>query len=208
MPFGTGASPLATLRFQGAPKRTTFKSAQRPKTANPVWQEDFKFAADDGVLEVSIEDYHLMGKNDPMGHFEVPLASLDRNVHRGWHALPQGEIELGLRWVFDPECSLALPEAFRRETEQLPPNVLHCFIGRGCFTSPQFFLALNVGLAGSARARGETKTRSGATPEWAECFEWPVEDSAELFELTGDFELVSDLIAFVSMRSIRNWHQV
>ena len=29
-----------------------------------------------------------------------------------------------------------------------------------------------------------------------------------IFELTGDFELVSDPIVFVSMRSIRNWYQI
>ena len=41
----------------------------------------------------------------------------------------------------------------------------------------------------------------------------PTDDahSAEIiliFELTGDFDLVSEPIVFVSMRSIRNWYQI
>ena len=38
-----------------------------------------------------------------------------------------------------------------------------------------------------------------------------VQSSAEIklfFELTGEFELVSEPIVFVSMSSIRNWYQI
>ena len=90
---GEGSSdPLVVLSFKGR-KDVAIKSTVREKTLCPAWAETF--AVDLGhdeirehpTLVVTCEDHDLVGGNDFMGFFEVPLTGLEHGRSRNWHEL-------------------------------------------------------------------------------------------------------------------------
>ncbi|KAH8095975.1 hypothetical protein JL720_3312 [Aureococcus anophagefferens] len=117
-PMVTFAVVDAGLRSFGS--ATTCASTVKKKTLAPTWNEQFSLAADDDERQLLavVDDYDLVGSNDFMGCFVVPLADLrDQATTTAWYALTdaaggaaQGEVEVALRWVYDEaDAVLATP---------------------------------------------------------------------------------------------------
>jgi len=142
---GGSSDPTVRLKVCSAPEAT---SATKKKTLEPEWEEHFTLACDapDGFLDVTVEDYDAMGRNDFMGLARIPLAKLrHRRPTRRWYALcdangkrsgvARGDLDLQLRWVHDPAlveaplplddgASLRPPKGERQLHKDKPRNEL------------------------------------------------------------------------------------
>ena len=142
---GGSSDPTVRLKVCSAPEAT---STTKKKSLDPDWEEHFTFACDapDGFLDVTLEDYDAMGRNDFMGKVRIPLAKLrHRRSTRRWYALcdangkrsgvARGDLDLQLRWVHDPAlvepplplddgASLRPPKGERQLHKDKPRNEL------------------------------------------------------------------------------------
>lgn len=90
----TTADPFVKVRLAGTADR--FQVCRHvPKTLRPWWNAEFRVPlplaaamADGASLELVVEDYDMLSKNDFMGKALIPLAGLeDKKTRRAWYAL-------------------------------------------------------------------------------------------------------------------------
>ncbi len=137
--FSKGGSSDPLVKFVIG--QESCKSTTKKKSLDPVWGgESWSLKADspDGVLVVIMEDYDALSGNDFMGKVTVPLRKLaDRKPCRHWYKMTdkhgkrggksRGDIDLQLRWVFNPdyeekEVELTPEEALKPEKGELKHN--------------------------------------------------------------------------------------
>ncbi|KAJ1448922.1 hypothetical protein M885DRAFT_537500 [Pelagophyceae sp. CCMP2097] len=102
---GTAVDPFVSLTLGARVCRTSTKRTQ----ASPCWMERFSLATS------TVKDVARLTLSDAasayvLGGFDVDVSTLrDQRVHRSWRPLraPDGgkapEVEIALRWVFDPQ---------------------------------------------------------------------------------------------------------
>lgn len=103
--FGGKSDPYCILRLKsGGP---TLRSRTKRNTLNPVWNDEFSFDTLDpntDILEVHCYDKDFITKDDPLGHVEIPLATVPRypanQEKQCWYPLSgvkSGQVELCLK---------------------------------------------------------------------------------------------------------------
>jgi len=148
--FGKGGSsdPMVTLNCSHNPKQ---KTKVVKKSLDPVWREMFSFdveadKADDAELVLVVDDWDMASGNDFMGQVKIPIGPLrGQPSTRGWYPLldsdknnakknegkggdehlkTQGEIELKIRWLFNPELAVPMFEDVLEVPDKVPNQLL------------------------------------------------------------------------------------
>ena len=104
----------------------TAKSTTKKKDLNPVWIEEFKFAAFDSKtsLRMRVMDHDEVSKDDFMGRADVKMGTLrDKRIQRlnlklageaGRFEEERGEIEVFLAWRTNPRLKVDLPTSVQQ----------------------------------------------------------------------------------------------
>ena len=205
------SDPLVTFVLEEERKNSKVKK----KTLEPVWTEYFDLSVEgvleDQTLQVTCDDWDMIGKNDFMGQCGVPLERLlDRRVHRAWHWLlsedglsaERGKLEIALRLYHNPAYVFATPErlldATNDATHEANCLLVHVIRARGLPVMDPSVLGsggsadplLRLHLSGD-RERTQIQ-RQTLAPIWEETFALKCDFATEVLELTlWDFDTTS-----------------
>ena len=186
LPMDVQASKLLKGATTSDPKATvsvackTFKTICVKKSLNPSWHGRFEahVEGDGHALRVLVEDVDEISADDFMGAVDIPLDPMrDKKRHRAWYALAnkdgkadkdRGEVEVVLRWAFEPALERFAEEGFDENGDEsaAEPNEL-CV----CLVQGRDLLPMDSTLLGKATtADPYVKVRlAGTTDRYQVC---------------------------------------
>ena len=215
---GGSSDPIVTMTIGDEIMKSTVKK----KTLEPEYNEKFTLPikSKTATLTVQVDDYDLVGDNDFMGKFEVPMEGLaDRQEHRQWYPLCSedgtesadvGHVLVAFKWIHNPArlSPVDVPVDMNNPPFEVvdadfdkAPNELNLFLikayglkvmDKNMFSKGGSSDPIVTMSAGDEKQKSTVKKKT-LEPEYNEMFKFPIKRTAGKIKVqVDDYDLVGD----------------